>query len=105
MQAIKVDNATGTITPFAAVTGKVVRIFGTCLVMDSSTSVNVKSNTTSLTGAMAGITSLVLDVMGERQRPVVRWQSAAGEAINLILGGAVQCSGTVYADQVPSGTP
>ena len=94
---LKVDtNAGGTIELVAAQSGKKIKVIAGFLALASSSTLNFKSATTSLTGPMT-LTSLGLEPLKIAVDEVLPWfETAAGEALNLAFGGAVQCSGVLF---------
>jgi hypothetical protein len=97
LQTAVINDATGSLAAVAAQSGKVIRVWGLVLTLASATTLTVKSGTTALSGPMS-VSGMTLDP--PRGRPsddcaFPWWETAAGEALNLVLGGAVQMSGTL----------
>jgi hypothetical protein len=103
MPSLKVDTATsGANTLLTGVANQKFRVYGYLLVAAGAVTANVKSGSTSLTGAMSLITGTPLSAwspVAEGQRnPVL--ETASGDDLVLTLGGAVQVSGHLLYEQV-----
>lgn len=81
--------ATGDVV--AAVTGKKIRVVEFCIVAAGAVTANFESGTTDITGVMSLITGV--PVFGNT--PFGCFETAAGAALRLTLGGSVQVSGWV----------
>lgn len=92
----KVDDSTGSVELVAAVAGKKIQIWGLLLSTASPTTMEFKSASTSLTGAMSISTILEDQPYGPANASAIPlFETAAGEAFNLVLGGAVKVTGQV----------
>jgi hypothetical protein len=74
----------------AAISGRKVRILSLVLIAAGAVTVKFQSATTDLEGAMSLITGVPVTLP---YNPVGWAQTASGEALNIVLGGAVQVSG------------
>jgi hypothetical protein len=87
--------SSGANTAIAAVASTPIQVYSLVLTLASSTTVQLKSGSTALTGAMTG-TSFVFDFRPQARGGNVPWfVTAPGDAFVVTLGSAVQCSGQV----------
>jgi len=85
-------NTAATHEVVAAVAGKTYKVVKCFLIAASAVDVTFKSATTVISGGvLTGITSLLLPLDGKPW-----FTCAAGEALNITLGGAVQTSGIIF---------
>lgn len=95
----KIDT-TSSVELVAAVSGARIRVTGLFLSMATASTIKLQSATTDLMGTMslAAATPLVLPSSppheGSGERPGY-CETATGEALNIVLGGAVQTSGVL----------
>lgn len=96
---VNVNTAT-THAVVAAVPGRRIRLLGYVLVAAGSVTVQWASGSTARTGAMSLIDGhpLTAPPGGDTIDPIPYLQTEPGEALNLVLGGAVQVSGHVVYD-------
>lgn len=90
-----INTASGSAVLVPAVTGQYGYLLSCLIAFASSTTANVKDGASTLTGDMTA-SQLILDWRGLRERPIPWFNSSQATALNLILGGTIQCSGRVY---------
>ena len=80
----------------AAVEGKKIRVLGFFFVCTGAVTVVFKSATTALTGVMSfGANAVASAQAGRNESEPFLFETVAGEALNVTLGGSVQVSGTI----------
>lgn len=89
-------SSSGANTVIAGAAGKRIAVYGIDLVPTTSTTVQLKSGSTALTGPM---TLAAPYVKGLLQTGPAYWVTNAGDALVITLGGAVQTGGTVWYSQ------
>lgn len=94
LRAVVDSAAGGSLTIVSGTSGKTIRILGLDLNTASSTTIQFKSGSTALTGAMT-VTSKHLDPIVMNDQMVPWFTCASGEAFVITMGGAVQISGVV----------
>lgn len=100
MYFAKIDIA-ATADVVAAVAGRRIRVLAGLLVAAGSVTATWKSGSTGLTGAMSMVVGVPLPMAPSNSMDTVpHLQTAAGEALNLTLSGAVQVSGYLVYDLV-----
>jgi hypothetical protein len=98
-RAIVSGATSGDNTVVAAVTGKSIRVLQVQLV--SITAVAVRFESAAGGTALTGVMSLgATGVLSSGYCPVGHFQTAAGELLNMELGGAVQVSGWIVYQEV-----
>lgn len=103
MQYVSVSTASsGNTTLVQAISDRRIRVVGGCLVAANSVTVQFKSGSDNLTGAMSMIsgTPLSIPLGGNMIDPIAHFSTAHGQALILTLGGAVQVSGWLVYDVV-----
>lgn len=96
-QLVKIDTAVTNTELVAAVTGQVVEVISYNMVAAGAVTAQFKSAATALTGAMSMITGVPNAAdSGDIRSPL--FQTAKGEALNLVLGGTVQVSGHMLVE-------
>lgn len=98
--------ASGATELVAAVAGDIVRVVGFFMSAAGAVTAQFKSATTVLTGAMSMVTGVPLGFGAVPRYPNdgILFQTAPGEALNLVLSGAVAVGGFVLVERV-SQTP
>ena len=93
----KVDDASGGFAGVAAVANKKILVWGLLLTAPAGHTLTFQSNTTALTGPLA-TTGLLLEPPQRASSAggYPRFETAAGEAFNIVADSAVQVSGIVY---------
>lgn len=93
----KVDDASGSFAGVAAVANKKILVWGLLLTAPAGHTLTFKSGSTALTGPLA-TTGLLLEPpsRGNSAGGYPRFETAAGEAFNIVADSAVQVSGIVY---------
>lgn len=91
------ENSTGSQEIVAAVTGKKIRVVSFFLVVSDAQTLTWQSSSTGLTGAMAFAANGGMATGSE----MGLFETQEGEALNLLLGSAVQVSGAVSYVEVP----
>jgi hypothetical protein len=86
--------ASGANTIVTGVASTSIQVYSLILTLASSTTVQIKSGSTALTGAMTG-TSFVFDFRSDRTGIVPWFVTAPGDNLVITLGSAVQCSGQI----------
>ena len=88
--------AGGTVAAIPAQAGLRIYVFAMELVLASSTTVEFKSGSTTLTGPQT-MTVKVLDILHSGTgKDLARYECGVNEAFNLVFGSTVQCSGVIY---------
>lgn len=100
LQRALINDATGnTLAVVAGVANKAIHVFFLDLALASSTTIEWKSNTTSLGGPQT-MTAKVVDFQKlTNQQLVSIYDCAVGASLNLVPGSAVQISGFILYSQ------
>lgn len=92
-----INDASGSFAAVGVVANKKIIVWGILLTAPTGHNLTFKSNTTALTGPMA-TTGLLQDlpVIASPAGGYPRFETAVGEAFNIVADSAIQVSGIVY---------
>lgn len=96
------EDSTGSSALVAGATGVTIRVLGYVFVAAGTVTVQFASAATPLTGAMPAIAGVPVSAMAPAGFPadMALFQTAKGEALNIVLGGNVQVSGHLLIEKV-----